>query len=270
MKAAKPVAFVLASTAHGSMLVNRFDYHEYQPGRAYGVGQQLLAFSRFEPQEVELVLKLLQARKQCHGPGVLAVDCGANIGIHTIEWAKLMTGWGEVLAFEAQERIFYALAGNITLNNCFNARAIWAALGETAGEIGVPLPNYTQPSSFGSLEIRQNAKTEFIGQKIDYNHLVKTRMMSLDELNLARLDLVKIDVEGMEIDVLNGAQQTLRKFRPIMVIEKIKSDVAQLEALLESWGYVLWTVGINFLAVHTTDPVRQQFSVQTQKNPMQP
>src|SRR5260370_16749261 len=39
----------------------------------------------------------------------------------TIEWAKRMTGWGSVLAIEAQERIYYALAGNIALNNCFNS-----------------------------------------------------------------------------------------------------------------------------------------------------
>jgi FkbM family methyltransferase len=51
----------------------------------------------------------------------VAIDCGANIGTHTIEWAKKMTGWGAVIGIEAQERIFYALAGNIAINNCFNA-----------------------------------------------------------------------------------------------------------------------------------------------------
>ena len=48
-----------------------------------------------------------------HGDGVVAVDGGANIGVHTIEWATAMTGWGSVIAIEPQERIYYALAGTL-------------------------------------------------------------------------------------------------------------------------------------------------------------
>ena len=101
-------------------------------------------------------MQLLKTRRQNFGDGVFAIDCGANIGVHTIEWAQLMYGWGEVISFEAQERIFYALAGNITLNNCFNARAIWAAVGAESGFINVPMPDYFVPSSFGSLEIKKS------------------------------------------------------------------------------------------------------------------
>jgi FkbM family methyltransferase len=63
----------------------------------------------------------------------VAIDCGANIGVHTTQWARLMTGWGRVVAFEPQERIYYALAGNIAINNCFNVRAIHAAVPSTPG-----------------------------------------------------------------------------------------------------------------------------------------
>ena len=66
------------------------------------------------------------------------VDCGANIGVRTVEWAKGMTGWGTVVAIEAQERIYYALAGNITINNCFNAHAIHAAVGAQEGTLRSP------------------------------------------------------------------------------------------------------------------------------------
>jgi hypothetical protein len=48
-------------------------------------------------------------RRQYFKDGVVVIDCGANIGAHTIEWGKRMTGWGSVLAIEAQERIYYAL-----------------------------------------------------------------------------------------------------------------------------------------------------------------
>ena len=47
---------------------------------------------------------------------------GANIGVHTVEWARHMYGWGNVIAIEAQERLYYSLCGNISLNNCLNVR----------------------------------------------------------------------------------------------------------------------------------------------------
>ena len=153
MKNLRPIAFVVASTNHGSLLVNRHDYRLTDNGQGYGVGYQLLNASAFDPNEVNFAVQLLATRKQHFGSGVIAIDCGANIGVHTIEWSKAMHGWGEVIAFEAQERIYYALAGNIAMNNCFNARAIFAAVGAEDGVIPVPSPDYFSPSSFGSLEI---------------------------------------------------------------------------------------------------------------------
>jgi hypothetical protein len=60
------------------------------------VGYQLLEAGAFDPIEVELALQLIESRRRIHGAGVVAIDCGANIGIHTIEWATAMTGWGSV------------------------------------------------------------------------------------------------------------------------------------------------------------------------------
>lgn len=256
----RPIAFVLASTNHGSMLVNRHDYRLVGDA-GYGVGYQLLSTSTFDADEVDLVIQLLQTRRDFFGSGVLAIDCGANVGVHTIEWAKLMHGWGEVISFEAQERIFYALAGNITLNNCFNARAIWAAVGAKTGEIGVPVPNYFMPSSFGSLEIRQNEGTEFIGQEIDYNKLSMTNMVAIDDMNIERVDFIKIDIEGMELEALQGAEKTIRKTRPILLIERIKADETGIGKFLTKLGYRLFPAGLNVLAVHETDPVAGSIKV---------
>lgn len=255
----RPTAFVLVSTNHGSLLVNRHDYRIVQGG-AYGVGHQLLESSAFDPEEVDVAVKLLEMRRAHFGDGVVALDCGANIGVHTIEWAQAMHGWGEVVAVEAQERVFYALAGNITLNNCFNARAIWAAVGQEAGTINVPAPDYFTPSSFGSLEIRQTERTEFIGQAIDYSaeKASPTRMVPIDELGFRRLDFVKIDIEGMEMEALRGARATIAAHRPVMMIERIKSDEGELRGFLEGFGYTLYQMGINLLAVHQDDPVAAQ------------
>jgi hypothetical protein len=160
--------FVLASTDHGTMIVNRLDFRMINAGSRFGVGFQLLETAAFDPLEVKLAVEILMLRRQHRGDGVVAIDCGANIGVHTIEWAKAMTGWGAVLSIEAQERIYYALAGNIAINNCFNATAVHAAVSAQPGVMRIPNPDYTVPASFGSLELRQRPNTEFIGQPINY------------------------------------------------------------------------------------------------------
>jgi FkbM family methyltransferase len=250
----RPIAFVLASTNHGTMIVNRNDYRQ-AGSEAFGVGYQLLNTSSFDPEEVDLALNLLTERRRLFGNGVVAIDCGANIGVHTIPWAHLMSTWGAVLAIEAQERIFYALAGNIAVNNCFNARAIWAAVGAGVGTIKVPSPNYLVPSSFGSLELRQSATNEFIGQPIDYSDRTTsdTRLISIDSLNLPRVDFIKIDIEGMEAEALEGAVNTIRQRKPQLLVERVKSDEAALTATLAREGYKVFEIGLNLLAIHESD-----------------
>lgn len=258
----RPIAFVLSATHHGSMLVNRHDYRVVGDG-GYGVGYQLLQTSAFDPEEIDLALQLLQSRRRNFGAGVVALDCGANIGAHTLEWARAMAGWGSVMAFEAQERVFYALAGNIALNNCFNARALWAAVGAQSGAIGVPVPDYFKPASFGSLELRKTARTEFIGQDIDYSEpgLQRTQLLAIDDLALARVDFLKLDIEGMEIEALRGASDTIARTRPLVLVERIKSDEAALRGFLANRGYRVFDLGLNLLAVHETDPVAANISV---------
>src|SRR3984957_11031577 len=167
-KPPRKLAFVTAATDHGTFIVNRFDQMIVNGNEGFGVGLQLLENAHYDPDEVNLLLRALNLRRQCYGDGVVAIDCGANVGVHTIEWAKHMTGWGAVLAIEAQERIFYALAGNIAINNCFNARAINAAITSEPGTMKIPVPNYSVAGSFGSLELKRREQTEFIGQPIDY------------------------------------------------------------------------------------------------------
>jgi FkbM family methyltransferase len=250
----RPLAFILASTDHGTMILNRFD--EYAgSGGSIGAGYQLLAHASYEPKETALLLHLLELRRKYHGDGIVAVDCGANLGMHTIEWAKYMTGWGVVLAFEAQERIYYALAGNIAINNCFNARAINAAVSNRSGWMKIPQPNYLANGSFGSLELKKTDRTEFIGQSINYSEdkMANVPTVHLDSFSFPRLDVLKIDVEGMELEVIEGAVNCIAKNRPIMRVEALKTDPSALRARLESLGYSVLPDGYNFIAFHKED-----------------
>ncbi len=236
----RPRAFVGVETDHGFMIVNRNDFHQNPSMDPYGVGYQLLTFGAYDKEEISFVLKILRNRYTSFGGGVVALDVGANIGVHTLEMAREMENWGQVLAFEAQERLYYALCGNISLNNLSNAQAFNLAIGETVGFIQIPQPDYNKPASFGSLELQYRpTQTEFIGQTISYSpkNLVSVPMNKLDNLKPSRVDFLKIDVEGMEIQVLRGSEQLLHDHNPDILIEWIKSDKTELISFLSSFGY---------------------------------
>ena len=181
-------------------------------------------------------------------PHPVVLDIGANIGITSIvlaaEAAKI---GGYVVAFEPQRILFQMLCGNLAINSIDNVIAHQMAVGASNGSIQVPQLNYYQPASFGSLEIGA-LQSENIGQTPDKNRSSETvPLITLDGLGLRRLDLVKIDVEGMELAVLAGAKNTIAAQRPILLIEWIKNDPIALKTTLEQMGYLVAQAGQNFI-----------------------
>jgi FkbM family methyltransferase len=261
---ARKIAFVLASTDCGSLIINRFDYHRVNNDQVYGVGHEILETGSYNPSEVALVIQLLDFRRKYFGDGVIALDCGANIGVHTIQWSKRMGNWGEVIAFEAQERVYYALAGNIAINNCFNARAFHCALGDKNGSMRIPSPDYYKPASFGSLELKMRDNVEYIGQEISYNNcLVGVDLKTIDSVGLTRVDLIKIDVEGMELEVLAGGSRCILENKPLLLVESIKVDRSKLTTWLAERQYNFIQVGLNLLAIHKEDPCSKHIHAQS-------
>lgn len=252
----KSAPFVLLSTGHGALIVNRNDHHTAADGVTFGVGHQLFDTSLYDPGEVDMALQLLELRRTHFGDGVVALDCGANVGVHAVEWARFMTGWGKVVAFEAQERIYYALAGNLALNNLFNASAVHAAIGAEVGMIEVPLLDYSRPASFGSFELKPSARLEAIGQAVDHAHGPKApvNLITIDHLECERVDFIKLDIEGMEMEALQGAARTLAAHTPVLIVEHVKAAPRTLQPFLEGLGYACFNTEMSIVAVHADDP----------------
>jgi FkbM family methyltransferase len=247
-----PIAFILAATDAGPMILNRLDVCATESGY-FGVGADLLQTGKFDQHNIDALSYLLQLCREHHGGGVVALDVGANIGTHTLAWAKLMKGWGEVIAIEAQERVYYALCGNICINNLFNAEAICAAVGEASGLMNIPELDHEKPASFGSLELRR-CTDEQIGQTPTKTRRVA--MLTIDGIMRGhRVDLIKLDIEGMEVGALEGARKTIETYRPALFIEWVKCGEAPLREWLAGTGYVIHMLGTNMLAVHIADPI---------------
>ncbi|MEX0923202.1 MAG: FkbM family methyltransferase [Rhodovibrionaceae bacterium] len=200
-------------TRHGVMAYNKNDIY---------VGRALDLYGEHTELELQALGKLIPA-------GGTVIDVGANIGVHSVFFAKTVGPQGRVLAFEPQRHAFQLLAANAALNGLSNLRIERAAVGPCGGEIHVPDLDPAATSNFGGVSV--NAKGD--GEPV--------AMIALDSLDLGRCDLIKIDVEGLEIEVLQGARDTVVLHAPLLYVENDRQEhSAKLIALLFSLDYRLF------------------------------
>jgi FkbM family methyltransferase len=162
--------------------------------------------------------------------GDVVAEVGANIGAHTVQLAKLVGNSGEVYAFEPQRVVFQLLCANVALNDAFHVRTYHAACGQQAGTMKVPPVDYRHPdSNFGGVSLVDVAQGEAVP------------VLALDALEFRALRLLKVDVEGMELAVIAGARQQIRRHRPVLYVENDRrAQSPHLIRLIQELGYDLW------------------------------
>lgn len=150
-------------------------------------------------------MQLRRARKYIP-EGAVVYDLGANIGNHSVYFGKIC-GASRVVAFEAQTHCHRLLARNLELNGLTGAEAHHCLLGRAGGNARLRNQN------IGNLGATSFVETP--GAKGSY------AMRAVDEFGVheSRLDFLKIDVEGMQIPVLDGAAETLARHKPTIWIE---------------------------------------------------
>lgn len=236
--------FILISTASGPMIVNRLDT---------GVSWQLFTTGSHEHEVVSFVMDLSTQCLEQYSSSVHIVDVGANIGACTIPWAKHCKGWGHVTAFEPQERIYYALAGNVALNNCMNAKVIHGAVSNLSGTMRIPRINYEVLSNFGGIAMRDGLLVHGPGQELSYDkhEMDVVNCFALDDSKISRIDILKIDVEGMEMDVFKGAAATISRLKPVIISEWLHCGVEAITSFLEDFEH--FKLGGNIVSVPLTE-----------------
>jgi len=184
------------------------------------LGRSLDLYGEFSEGEIAVFSQLIR-------PGDVVIDAGANIGAHTVFFAKTVGAAGAVIAYEPLRFVHQLLCANIALNELTNVHTRHAALSDVSGQIAVPVPNYKENHSFGGFSIGAGNETVL--------------METIDSLNLQRLRFIKIDVEGMEVNVVRGAVQTIQRLRPILYLENDRHEKsAELIELLLSLNYRIW------------------------------
>ena len=205
----------LARARHGWMLYNRHDRY---------IGASIGHYGEFSQGEMELFQQLL-------AEGNYVVEAGANIGAHTLGISKRVGSSGRVYAYEPQTIVFQTLCANMAINSRVNVYCFEQALSNSTEPATLPEIDYSRPENFGGVAIDQ-----FSGGR-------RVTVVVLDEelQDIPRLDLLKVDVEGMEQQVISGAKTLIAKHRPVLYVENDRLEKSRaLIELIKSLRYRLY------------------------------
>ncbi len=178
---------------HGTFTINLNDTY---------VGRSLRRYGEWSEAELALFARFIE-------PGATVVEAGANIGAHTVWLSQRVGENGTVIAFEPSRLTFQLLCANLAGNERFNVIARAEGLGAKRMTAALPSRDPRTPFNFGA--------TSFHDLSAERTESVD--ILPLDDLGLSRLDLLKADVEGMELDVLDGALETISRCRPVVYVE---------------------------------------------------
>jgi FkbM family methyltransferase len=125
--------------------------------------------------------------------------------------------------------VFQTLCANMALNSITNAYCYHVALGTQPGAINVPALDYGRANNFGGLSLDRNMPGETVS------------VITLDSLQLPSCRLIKIDVEGMELSVLQGASETIDRHKPCLYVENDRPQNSEaLTKFIDSLGYQMY------------------------------
>jgi FkbM family methyltransferase len=178
------------------------------------IGKCFDLYGQYSESEVAMMRAFLRE-------GSTAIDVGANIGDLTIPLSRIVGNSGKVYAVESHPDNMNVLCANLALNSIRNTRPINAFVA-TSSDVG------TQSSVWG----------EFAYVSRDWS----TPFLALDSLDLDACDLVKVDVDGKELDVLQSGEMQIERHRPVLYFENdVRESSSELLAyVMQKLGYDLY------------------------------
>ena len=229
--------------------VDAYGFHFVIDSSDRQVSLSLLLHRRYEPAETSLFEKTVL-------PGMVVVDAGANLGVYTLLAARAVGPAGRVVAIEPDPRTFELLSENVSRNNMSNVALLNSALAAERGTMSLyRVPGHPALASLSRSNARGSA------ERIDVQ--VTTLDAALAELGIERVDVMKLDTQGAEIDILRGARETIDRARPILFVEYWPAGLSamghepdELLAQFDEWGYELSLITAPAARIDRADVVR--------------
>ena len=200
------------------------------------IAREVCFTGRYEPQETQLARRLL-------GPGMTAVDVGANWGYFTLLCAHLVESQGRVVALEPHPRLASMLTENVTVNQFAQVEVLQVAAGSARGF--TPFVGFDDRAGHSGVSraARSTDVPEFESESAAVDDL-------LDERQIACVDLLKVDIEGGELAALRGISEGLahHRYRYILLechpleLTAMGSSLAECLSPLLRAGYRGWRI----------------------------
>lgn len=147
-------------------------------------------------------------------PGMVVLDIGANVGQYTLIAARDVGPNGRVHAFEPNPISYQALTSNIEINSFSNVSTHALAVSDSAGEVTLYVPDSDNMGE-ASLQMSQTGQRNTTVMSVTIDDWAQNA-----DLGAApRIDIIKIDVQGLESAVLRGARQVILRFCPVIICE---------------------------------------------------
>ena len=161
------------------------------------------AYGTWEPEVVDAVCRIVH-------PGMRVIDIGAHGGFYVLLLSKLVEQNGAVIAFEPLPANLRMLNQNVAINALGNVTIEGMAVCDRSGEFDLEAPDVDSSLLAGPMETSEMGK------------ILSVPCVSLDDYcsgHPVPIDFIKMDVEGAEGDVLEGAKHIVSKYHPTMMIE---------------------------------------------------
>jgi FkbM family methyltransferase len=197
--------------------------------------------------------------------GDTVIDVGAHIGLYTLIAAKRVGSSGKVIAIEPDPDNFKILRKNILLNQLSNVEALECAVYSTREKLKLFLPEVEQGRTIFNTVMQDRAGRSNNFLEVEANTLDNI----LNENNVQRVDYLKIDVEGAELEVLKGAVDTLSSNKDLTLLVEVHGDANYMPILeiLKQYNFqIVYEMKYypsndrHIIAKKVTDELRQYYS----------
>jgi len=175
-------------------------------------------YAKYRSPELNLISNLVKKNQN-------SIDIGANLGLFTFFMSRASK---HVFAFEPNpyplENLKDLVDSNVTI--------LPIALGNNDGPVEIKIPHHRKGWSSNGASLAS--------KEINDGKILHIQCRKLDSLNIENIGLIKIDVEGFEIEVIRGAKDTILKNKPVMIIENEivhTKDTNELFTIMNEFGY---------------------------------
>jgi FkbM family methyltransferase len=231
---AKLLSFVGGGRSAGAPVVHDLGPFKMSLDLTQIIDSQLYYSGSFEPKTERTIEKLVQ-------PGQTVIDVGANIGYITLHLAHRVGTSGSVIAFEPTDWAYQRLRTNIGLNHMPQIATYTLGVGDIDRQ-GLPI------------EINSSYRLDGTTQQHQATIDIARLDTFLETHPVKRLDFIKIDTDGMELRVIEGARQTLQRFSPAILMEIGRDDLIDAGASPQALMAALTELGYRFFHEETLAP----------------